>query len=345
MAETENNKANSNFGSKKDKLKGFFNRKVLLGVTALLLCIIVIAVCSFIPFIIEPKNWQTSEFLTNELIICAVVIITMISAMFIGQTGNAQQDKSRIAKARSKFFITVEKITDLNAFSQWVKKVLQPKDIRASKERKMRYAGIEDYSVLDLEYAEINSLLETPQKYNNRFYKGLSKEQIKVVINIKKGGDNIELVEPEYYLSVKNLIDTRTITERSSKEGLKKSLYLIRSIISKLLLTIVVAMIFASLMRDLSQSVDVAKAAQTFASRIWSMFSSVFMGYLVGCQMNDIDAEYIEMRIAVQNMFLQDKEFKPMDQQEEAKQAFIERVKKENTLQLENNLNKIGMKG
>ena len=345
MAEIENNKANSNFGSKKDKLKGFFNRKVLLGVTALLLCIIVIAVCSFIPFIIEPKNWQTSEFLTNELIICAVVIITMISAMFIGQTGNAQQDKSRIAKARSKFFITVEKITDLNAFSQWVKKVLQPKDIRASKERKMRYAGIEDYSVLDLEYAEINSLLETPQKYNNRFYKGLSKEQIKVVINIKKGGDNIELVEPEYYLSVKNLIDTRTITERSSKEGLKKSLYLIRSIISKLLLTIVVAMIFASLMRDLSQSVDVAKAAQTFASRIWSMFSSVFMGYLVGCQMNDIDAEYIEMRIAVQNMFLQDKEFKPMDQQEEAKQAFIERVKKENTLQLENNLNKIGMKG
>lgn len=345
MAEIENNKANSNFGSKKDKLKGFFNRKVLLGVTALLLCIIVIAVCSFIPFIIEPKNWQTSEFLTNELIICAVVIITMISAMFIGQTGNAQQDKSRIAKARSKFFITVEKITDLNAFSQWVKKVLQPKDIRASKERKMRYAGIEDYSVLDLEYAEINSLLETPQKYNNRFYKGLSKEQIKVVINIKKGGDNIELVEPEYYLSVKNLIDTRTITERSSKEGLKKSLYLIRSIISKLLLTIVVAMIFASLMRDLSQSVDVAKAAQTFSSRIWSMFSSVFMGYLVGCQMNDIDAEYIEMRIAVQNMFLQDKEFKPMDQQEEAKQEFIERVKKENTLQLENNLNKIGMKG
>ena len=69
------------------------------------------------------------------------------------------------------------------------------------------------------------------------------------------------------------------------------------------------------------------------------------MGYLVGCQMNDIDAEYIEMRIAVQNMFLQDKEFKPMDQQEEAKQAFIERVKKENSLQLENNLNKIGMKG
>lgn len=345
MAETENNKANSNFGSKKDKLKGLFNRKVFLGVTALLLCIVVIAVCSFVPFIVEPNNWKTSEFLTNELIICAVVIISMISAMFIGQTGNAQQDKSRIAKARSKFFISVEKITDLNGFNQWVKKVLQPKDIRASKERKMRYAGIEDYTVLDLEYAEIRSLLETPQKYNNRFYKGLSKEQIKVVINIKKGGDNIELVEPEYYLSVKNLIDTRTITERSSKEGLKKSLYLARSIISKLLLTIVVAMIFASLMRDLSQSVDGAKAAQTFASRIWSMFTSVFMGYLVGCQMNDIDAEYIEMRIAVQNMFLQDKEFKPMDQQEEAKQAFIERVKKENTLQLENNLNKIGMKG
>ena len=51
----------------------------------------------------------------------------------------------------------------------------------------------------------------------------------------------------------------------------------------------------------------------------WALVSSSFMGYIVGCQINDIDAEYIEMRIVVQNMFLQDKEFKPIDSQEEAK--------------------------
>ena len=46
----------------------------------------------------------------------------------------------------------------------------------------MREVGIEDYSVLDLEYAEIKSLLETPQKYNGRFYKGISKRQINALL-------------------------------------------------------------------------------------------------------------------------------------------------------------------
>ena len=70
-------------------------------------------------------------------------------------------------------------------------------------------------------------------------------------------------------------------------------------------------------------------------ARLLALVSSSFMGYIVGCQINDIDAEYIEMRIVVQNMFLQDKEFKPIDTQEEAKQEFIERVKKEQVLQIE----------
>lgn len=320
----------------REKIKKYVNRKILLGVSSLLMCVALIAICSFVPFIIDPTQWQTTEFLTDELIICAVVIFSIIAAMFIGQASNAQNPQSKLAKSRVQFFEVVTKITNLSSFGQWVKKVLQPRDIQTIKERKMRLVGIEDFSVLDLEYAEIRSLLETPQKYNGKYYKGLSKKQVDTLIKIKKNKVKIDLVEPDYYLSVKNLIDNRTITERSSKEGTKKSLYLTRSIVSKLLLTIVTAMIFASLMRDLTASVDVAKAAQNFLSRIWSMCSSSFMGFIVGTQINDIDAEYIEMRIAVQNMFLQDKDFKPLSTQEEAKMEFIERVKKENVLQLEN---------
>ena len=82
-------------------------------------------------------------------------------------------------------------------------------------------------------------------------------------------------------------------------------------------------MIFASLMKDLSDSVDTASAIWKFISRVWAMASSAFMGYLVGNQMNDIDAEYIEMRIMVQNMFIQDKTFVPLSQQEIAKEEFL----------------------
>ena len=318
-----------------ERVKKYMNRKILLGVSSLLICVALIAICSFVPFIIDPTQWQTVEFLTDELIIVAIVIFAMVATMVIGQASNAQNEESNLAKARASFFESVKRIINILFFKQWVKKVLQPKDIENMKQRIMRQVGIEDFSVLQLEYAEINALLETPQKYGDRYYKGLSKEQIKTVIDIKNGKYKVVLVEPEYYLSVKNLIDPRTITERSSKEGLKKGLYLTRSIVSRVVLTVITAMIFASLMRDLSAEGDAAEATLKFISRLWAMISSAFMGYIVGCQINDIDAEYINMRVTVHNMYLQDKEFQPMDEQEEAKQEFIERVKKENVLQLE----------
>lgn len=317
-----------------ERVKKYMNRKILLGVSSLLICVALIAICSFVPFIIDPKQWQTVEFLTDELIIVAIVIFAMVATMFIGQASNAQNEESNLAKARASFFESVKRILNILFFSQWIKKVLQPKDIENMHQRIMRQVGIEDFSVLKLEYAEINALLETPQKYGDRYYKGLSKEQIKTVIDIKNGKYKVVLVEPEYYLSVKNLIDPRTITERSSKEGLKKGLYLTRSVVSRVVLTVITAMIFASLMRDLGAEGDAAEATMKFISRLWAMISSAFMGYIVGCQINDIDAEYINMRVTVHNMYLQDKDFKPMDEQEEAKQQFIERVKKENVLQL-----------
>ena len=79
----------------------------------------------------------------------------------------------------------------------------------------------------------------------------------------------------------------------------------------------------------------IAAALAKFVSRVWAMISSAFMGYMVGTQMNDIDAEYIEMRVQVHTRYLQDQEFKPLSQQDEAKQEFVERVREEQVLQLE----------
>ena len=315
-------------------MKKYMNRKILLGSISIILCVALIAVCSFIPLIVRPKLDEI--FWINEALIIAITIFSLISAMFIGQASNAQDERSNLAKARASFLETKKRIININAFSQWIKKVMQPNDVNAVKERKMREVGIEDYSVLDLEYAEIKSLLETPQKYNGRFYKGISKRQINALLKIKRNGVNVSLVEPDYYLYAKSISDNRTITERSSREGIKKSLFLTRSIIFKVLITLVVAVIIALFaIGDKSDPNWWKEAILQFIARLWALVSSSFMGYIVGCQINDIDAEYIEMRIVVQNMFLQDKEFKPIDAQEEAKQEFIERVKKEQVLQIE----------
>lgn len=341
-----------------EKFRKGVNRKVLLGVFSILMCLALIAVCSFVPFVIKPENWQTNEFLTDELIISAIVIMSMVSVIFIGQANNAQNELSRIAKSRVDFFASLEVVIErnVNAFRQWVRKVLQPEDIKVIKERKLRSLGIDDVLILELDDAQLVDLSIAAQRYpipgaeskedqKGRYFKKITHEQLLGIRKIKESDKTIKFVEPEYYLSVKNLTDARTVSERAANEGKKKTFYLSSSIFSKLLVTIISAMIFASLVRDLTQDVDQAAAWAKFVSRMWAMISSSFMGYMVGTQMNDIDAEYIEMRVQVHTRYLQDTRFKPISQQEEAKQEFVDRVKEEQTLKLDNKSDQIEMRG
>lgn len=346
----------ANFKDKAEKFRNGINKKVLLGFFSVLMCLGLIIVSSFVPFVIKPENWQTNEFLTDELLICAIVIMSMVSFIFIAQSSNARNENSRVSKARAEFFSSFKNIKEkgINAFRQWVRKVLQPEDIQAIKERRLRSLGIDDILILELDDVQLLALSKEAQKFaiptseneedqKGRYFKKITEEQYKGLLKIKKTEYRIKFVEPEYYLSVKNLADTRTVSERAYNEGRKKRFVLSSSIISKLVMTVVSAMIFASLVRDLTADVDQAAAWAKFASRVWAMISSSFMGYIVGIQMNDIDAEYIEMRVQVHSRYLQDKDFKPLTQQQEAKQEFVERVKKEQVLQLDNKQNQIEM--
>ena len=96
-----------------ERVRKYFNRKIILGVSSLFICIALICICSFVPFIIDPSQWQTVEFLTDELIIVAIVIFAMISTIFIGQASNAQNENSNLAKSRVLFFETSSKIVNI----------------------------------------------------------------------------------------------------------------------------------------------------------------------------------------------------------------------------------------
>ena len=337
-----------------ENFKNTLNKKVLLGGFSILMCLALIIVCSFSAFIIDPSRWQTREFLTDELIIVAIVIMSMVSVMFMGQSSNAQNPLSRIAKARVEFFKSLDVVNErnVNAFRQWVRKVLQPEDVRTIKTRRLRKLGIDEVLILELDEVQLLETTKAAQRYpietatdkedkKGRYFKKITEDQYKGILEIKKTEFKMKFVEPEYYLSVKNLTDTRTVSERALNEGKKKGLFLATRIITRLVLTVVSAMIFASLVRDLNSSMDQAAAWAKFFSRLWAMISSSFMGYIVGTQMNDIDAEYVEMRTQVHTRYLQDENFKPLSDQEEAKQEFIERVKEEQVLKLDNKSNQL----
>ena len=292
-----------------EKLNLLRNRKIILGVTALVILIVVIFLFSFVPYTISSERLTEPSFLTDLLMLCVITIFAMIGTMFVGQASNAQNPASKIAKATVAFLqskIEVLKQGQLK-FKQWIVNVLQVKDKNTIIERTLNEWGIDDHSVLDLSISEIKSLAQ-PQKYNDVFYDELTKKQIKSLIGLKENGIKIKFVAPEYYLSVQGIKDKRTVSERSQEEGIRKGKSVFASVASKLLITIAFSVILALFIKDVSSGeYTPTEIATKLFSRLFSFFTSVFMGYLVGCQINDIDAEYIEMRTGVHTDFLEDK--------------------------------------
>ena len=310
--------------------KKFSNRKIILGILMIVFAGVFIGITSFIPFIITKEKLASAKFWTDELIIIAVTILSMVSAMFVGQASNAQDARSEIARAKVAFMSSVTTVT-INAFCQWVKKVLQPNDIQAVKERELRKIGVDDYTILKLQDNEIRALAENAQKYGDRYYSQLSLKQVEAILILKDGVKRIHLVEPEYYLTVSSIESDKTTSEKSGREQFVKTVRLTFSIASKIVLALIPAVIFAALARDLSQdAVDKAEAWATFIARMFALISSAFFGYIIGCQMNDIDADYINLKVSTHKKFKEDTDFHPLSQQELAKKEFVERVKREN---------------
>lgn len=329
-----------------EKLNIIKNRKIILGMTALLILMVVIFLFSFVPYTISGKKLSEPRFIVDLLMVCVITIFAMVGTIFIGQASNAQNPASKIAKSTVLFLtsrLEVLKQGQLK-FKQWIKEVLQVKDKNTIIERVLNENGIDDLSVLKLSVSEIKSLTK-PQKYNGEFYDQLTDKQIKLLVNIKEKGLKISFVAPEYYLNVQGIKDKRTVSERSNEEDAKKGRLVFASVASKLLITISFSIILALFVKDVSSGEYTAgEVATKLFSRLFAFFTSVFMGYLVGCQINDIDAEYIDMRTGVHTDFLEDKEFVGKSIKEIAKEHFIDRVKDEQVLQLEGKQNQIEMK-
>ena len=322
------------------------NKKIILGVTALVILMVVIFLFSFVPYTISGKKLTDPAFIVDLLMVCVITIFALIGTLFIGQASNAQNPKSKIAKATVEFLQSKTKVLEQGQtkFKQWVVNVLRVKDKQTIIERTLEEHGIEDHSVLKLSVSDIKGLT-VPQKYNGEFYDELSPQKIKFLLKLKEKGIKVNFVAPEYYLSVQGIKDKRTVSERSQEEDSKKGKIVFVSIASKLMLTISFSIIFALFVRDMtSGDYTATEVATKLFMRLFAFFSSIFMGYLVGCQINDIDAEYIEMRSGVHLDFLEDKDFKAKDIKEIAKEHFIDRVKKEQVLKLENKSNQIEMK-
>lgn len=328
----------------KDKLKKYKDKKIVLAFLSILVVFVIIIISSFMPLLIDPSKFLTLDFLTNALITIAITIFGTVACLIIGQQNNETNENSKISVSKATFNTKKELVNNFNYFSQWVKKVLQPRDLKEMQINAMKNVGItlyKDYSYLDLTEEEIKSLLGKSQKINGHYYLSLTKEKVDLLLKIKSGKFDFHFVEPIYYLTLDNQDIDKTISQRSGNEGKKKTALLALNLGSKIIMTLLVSMVFASLIPKDGASVNVANQFFTMFSRLFTLLTSAFMGYSVGCEMNDIESSFIDLKCIVIDMYLSDTTFKPLNEEELAKQEFIEQVKKEN----EEYMHQLEMKG
>ena len=107
---------------------------------------------------------------------------------------------------------------------------------------------------------------------------------------------------------------------------------------SKVLAIIVVSMVFGMIGWSTVETIvgEEDATARTF-SIIWDILSkcgtaisSALLGFLDGGKFNDYDSDFLNEKIGVHKTYFNDKDFKPLTEEELAREEHIERVRKAN---------------
>jgi len=329
-----------------EKINKFKNKKIILGTTTIFSVIAIVFVISLFPFVLDPSRIFTTAWWTDEIILIVLTIISVVFTMYIGQASNGQDVRSNIAKAKVKFIVIIESI-NRSTFEQWVEQILEPSDQDKVYKRILREIGIKQENILTLSKSDLKSLIGNPQRINNVWFDEINFAQFKKIIEIKNGKYNIKFVDPGYYLSDKSIDIDLSKSERARNENKKHSKSLTLSLGFRIALVLIFSITIGMFTRDLLQQQDIATSLMKLFTRLSTMCSGCFAGYLTGCQDNDISASYIEMKVDVMKEQLADATFKAKSVEEIAKEKFELKVRIENEnymKKLQNNSDKLEMK-
>ncbi len=335
-----------------EQIKKYLNKKMMLGISALMFGVAIIFVCSIVPLAIEPSKWNSASFISDEIIVIALTILGEVCLLMIGQSYNEAQAVSKIAKAIVDFNKSLEEYvgSKIVAFDQWIKSVLEPNDQKDRYKRLLRNAGIENMHYFDLTRKELKSLLKQPMTTGSGgdkiYYRQLTKKQYKLIVAILDGEFTINFVSPDTYRKLSKIDTDKNTSEKLANQQKKKTLTVVNSVFTKSLIVLACGLIFGALVPTGAEQTTGETFMKLF-TRLFSFTSAGFVGFMLGGQINDIDAEYIRDKIDVHKRFASDKDFKPLTEQELAKKEFAEYVKEQNEIEVGKitQHNQIEMKG
>ena len=322
-----------------EQIKKYLSKKMLLGVSALFFGVAIIFVCSIVPLAINPEKWNSPEFISDEIIVVALTILGEVCLLMIGQSYNEAQPVSKLARAIVDFNKSLEEnIKDkIVAFDQWIRAVLEPNDQKDRYRRLLRNAGLENVHYFDLSREELKECLKHPITTGSGgdkiFYRQLTKKQYKLIIGILNGEYTINFVSPDTYRKLSKIDTDKNTSEKLANQQKKKTAMVVNSVFTKTLIVICTGLIFSALVPTGSEQ-GIAKTFLKLFTRLFAFTSSGFVGFMLGGQINDIDAAYIRDKIDVHKRFACDTDFKPLSEQELAKKEFAEYVREQNRVEM-----------
>lgn len=282
-------------------MKGKANKTILLGLGAFGALFGVIGVCSFFPFVLDPSKWDSAEFWSGEAVTVSIALISMAMMALMSVKSNAGNPESELARARVAYNESVKLIDDDLSFGKWVREVFQPSELEIMRENHLRAVGVMKTSIVSLTKPELKALT----KADGEKYARITSKQYDAIMDVKEGRVTTTLVPPDYYLSAKSVEAERTITERSGREGSAKAGLIGIDATAKALVVVIPAMILTALVYDVNSGGDTAKAWLDFLSRTFSMLGGMLSGWLTGIRYNNIDANFINLRVAVHRKYSQ----------------------------------------
>lgn len=274
----------------------------------------------------DPSFWTDLAINFALCVYCLYFGIPEAKNLYEKKTGGRYQ------VATIKFF----QARDINSkkdveFNQWLDKYYKEsrKDYFKSI---LSIHGIENTQVLDLDYYEIDELKRPFKKcWNDTEFKGredtyfrtLTDEQIAVIKAIYKGEIKVDKIPNDYFKTINGKLVSSEYIERQREQKKQTRKYALL-IGYRVLMVFIFAFVFALFGWEQVEGAKVLESILSLIFRIWTMISSFTYGFAVGKIMTTDKCNVIEYKLRVNELFINDKDFKALSSEELAKKEYDE---------------------
>ena len=329
-------------------------KRSIYSMLSVIACIGFIIVLSIAQATFNPEKLKSIAYWVNLSIQVAVSIFGMIAGKQAGDDMGRNAPDGQYRTTLRNYGVIISRIKELEIYaylSDWLV-IYREKKLKEKIKNLLYENGIKQLEVLDLDFSELDCLLEkgymkdwsqTPYraKYFNEkeeksitYFVSYTREQIALIRFIKEGKVKVSEVPISFFISAINE-STKDMWESSAKANKKKGLYLGSSYLYKIISLAFVSVMTAGLEPLINGGTNQSQVWLDTISRIFTLILAVVWGFFIGMELVKIDLNYLEFKQEILNLYLEEyrnKIFVPKSVEEKAKEQYKERMEKKYSL-------------